>query len=56
MELPSDIIDESNVSAVEKGDVVFSSNLALSSNPLIDLTQRVCLIILNTNNIMHLRV
>nr|KAJ0222420.1 hypothetical protein LSAT_V11C200079510 [Lactuca sativa] len=41
MELPSDIIDESNVSAVEKGDVVFSSNLALSSNPLIDLTQRV---------------
>ncbi|KAI3782935.1 hypothetical protein L2E82_12994 [Cichorium intybus] len=40
MALPSNVIDETNISAVEKGNLVLSSDLTVSSNPAIELAQR----------------
>lgn len=42
MALTSDGMDDSNISAVEKGNNVFHSDLNVSSNPTIDFIQRVC--------------
>lgn len=54
MALPSD--NESNISTVEKGNFVLSSDLTVSSNPAVDLAQRVYVYMFNVFACMHLLV